>query len=63
MRATDGTLEALAVAAHSGCVVLHGLAIVYFVARDRKFGGYAALHSALAIFSIASVVRHARRLK
>jgi len=55
-------LETLAVAAHAGSVVIHSLAVVYFVARERKFGGYAALHSALVIFSAASVVRHAKRL-
>ena len=55
-------LETLAVAAHSGSVVLHSLGVVYFVARDRKFNGWAALHAGLAIFSFVSVVRHARRI-
>lgn len=56
-------LEVLAVAAHSGSVVLHALGVVYFVARDRKFGGYALLHAGMTIFSLMSVVRHAKRLK
>jgi hypothetical protein len=59
----DRPLETLAVAAHGGCVVLHGLAVVFHVARDKRFGKYAALHSAIAIFSAASIVVHAKRLK
>jgi hypothetical protein len=57
------TVEVLAVAAHGGAIVIHGLGIVYNLMRSKRLDRDVVIHGVGLLYSAASLRKHARRLK